>query len=351
MMRGFLALAFFLIAGTLHAQPAGTPTKIGPALAMELRRAGLGKADAAPLSVIIYTQDVAVLEQAGIRVGARFPGFVTADVSTADLARIAALPTVRGIEGGTVAPANDEEAAFAGVAAVRSSLLGGRNHTGAGALVCVIDTGLDWRHLDFRDPADAKVSRVVRIWDQTLNAIAGEAPPSGFSTGVEYTKAQIENELDGSPTGFVRSVDGSGHGTHVTGTAAGNGAAVGRYTGMAPEAGIIVVRASNGGPYPTAKVVEGISYCGQVAQAQGKPVVVNMSLATDYGPHDGTDPMNAAATSFGQTPGRVAVFAAGNSGNVPFHTSGTVPAAGSAALRITCAQRRGLQLYTARRSR
>ena len=117
-------------------------------------------------------------------------------------------------------------------------------------ILCIIDTGIDWEHKDFRDPVDDSQSRILYIWDQTLIPQGGELSPAedGLGYGVEYTQAQIENEIDGTPTGFVREQDTHGHGTHVTGTAAGNGASFTnlKYAGLAPQADIIVVKAGNG---------------------------------------------------------------------------------------------------------
>jgi len=111
---------------------------------------------------------------------------------------------------------------------VHGGLLIGTPYKGEGAIVLVHDSGIDWKHKDFRQSGDTTKSRILYIWDQTLTPVAGESSPAA-GYGVEYTKAQIENELDGTPAGFVREKDINyyGHGTHVAATAAGNGATLG----------------------------------------------------------------------------------------------------------------------------
>lgn len=95
----------------------------------------------------------------------------------------------------------------------------------------MIDSGIDYTNMDFRTRNGE--SRILYLWDQAL--------------GVEYTKAQIDEAL-AAPTQAERqqllpSVDVSGHGTAVAGIAAGNGnASEGRYTGVAPESELLVVK-------------------------------------------------------------------------------------------------------------
>ena len=83
-------------------------------------------------------------------------------------------------------------------------------------------------------------------------------------------------------------IDQNGHGTHVTGTIAGNGSAKQRYAGMAPAVAHIrfakVLSLHGSGPFDS--VSRGMDFltrasaCGNGSLA-AKPLVVNMSLAAD----------------------------------------------------------------------
>src|SRR2546428_14182939 len=80
-------------------------------------------------------------------------------------------------------------------------------------------------------------TRILGIWDQTLNDPA-HPPPAGFSFGAYYPRADIDAAIASS--GTLLTGDGHGHGTHVAGTAAGNGletgngVVAGTFAGGAP---------------------------------------------------------------------------------------------------------------------
>ncbi|HIC95691.1 TPA: hypothetical protein EYP12_03560, partial [Candidatus Bipolaricaulota bacterium] len=106
----------------------------------------------------------------------------------------------------------------------------GTTNDGEGVIVGIVDSGIDWSHEDFIDD-NTGTSRILFIWDQV--------------DSTEYTQADINDEIDGTPVGYVAEVDEDGHGTHVAGIAAGDGSAgsyPGKYTGMAPKADLIVFK-------------------------------------------------------------------------------------------------------------
>jgi len=279
---------------------------------------------------IIYTTDPDALRSEGIQVNSELPGFVTSRVTSSELIRLSRLDQVDYVDSGEILhPLNDVATGCIGADLLHAGYVNNTPFKGTGVIVCIIDSGIDWTHLDFRDPVTNTSSRILSIWDQTLTATGGESTPAetGCNYGVEYTKAHIEDEIDGSPANFVREQDTNGHGTHVTGTAAGNGAALStqKFAGIAPEADIIVVK-SGDDSFPTPNIIDGLSYIRQKAAALGKAVVINMSLGSNEGPNDGTTSKATAIDAFTNSgPGRAVVVSAGNSGDDNIHLQGTIP--------------------------
>ena len=205
---------------------------------------------------------------------------------------------------------------------------------GDGVIVAIVDSGIDWTSPDFRN-ADG-TTRLIGIWDQTLASLA-YPPPAGFGFGSYYSRAAIDAALAGGPS--LPTQDGHGHGTHVAGTAAGNGRATGlgvpegTFAGMAPRADLLVVRVfnNNGDFCSGCDLVAAVEFIDQVAQTEGKPWVGNMSLGDDTaGAHDGTasDELAIAAVVRPGRPGTQMAIAAGNSGRSDrhFHWQGNLPA-------------------------
>jgi hypothetical protein len=186
--------------------------------------------------------------------------------------------------------------------------------TGKNIIVGIIDTGIDFRHKDFKK-ADG-TTRILNLWDQTVTAV----PPLGFTYGTEWLPLAIN-------TGLCTQVDPTGHGTFIAGVAAGNGRGTGaglpafRYVGMAPEADLIVVNAVMYDTY----LADGVKYVFQKAQALGKPAVCLIAAGKRTGPHDGTDPSEITISNLVQTygPNRLVVNAMGNWGASAFHAKAT----------------------------
>ncbi len=173
--------------------------------------------------------------------------------------------------------------------------------TGKGVIVGIIDDGIDVNHFDFKNKDST--SRILYIWDQ--RATTDTSAPNPYNYGKEWTGQQIDS---GICTHNDYSVVAS-HGTNVAGIATGNGLAVNNYKGVAPEADIIIV-ATN---YQDTSVVDAVDYIFRKADSLGQPCVINMSLGSYWGSHDGKDIYAQAINNMiAEKDGRVVVCAGGN---------------------------------------
>jgi hypothetical protein len=282
------------------------------------------------------------LRRHGARIGARAGDIVTARVPLGAVPALLTEPGIRAMEAAAAlrplgltawrdgpVVAGDLAAADAGFDRLRRR--GGdrwEGLAGRGVIIGVYDSGLDLEHDDFRTAAGS--SRVLFAWDQTL---AGQGPGAlgehVFDYGVECGSAVID-------AGTCPMVDRVGHGTHVAGTAAGDASATGRgmpayrFPGGAPAADLIVVKGGDG-VFTADRLVDGVAYIFARAAALGRPAVVNVSLSSQAGPHDGTTLLEKALDAL-SGPGRIVVSGAGNAGdhrntlpqvpNGPFHAQG-----------------------------
>ena len=196
---------------------------------------------------------------------------------------------------------------------------------GTGVLVAIIDSGIDYANLDFRN-ADG-TTRIYSLWDQTIPG----NPPEGYVQGTEYTQEKINEALQQENRTermkIVPSEDRSGHGTAVTGIAAGNGRGSkgARYQGVASESGILVVKLGTpreeGFPRTT-ELMQAIDYVVKKAQRAGRPVAINISFGNTYGSHTGTSLLERFIADIANLWKSVICIGMGNEGASAGHTAG-----------------------------
>lgn len=200
--------------------------------------------------------------------------------------------------------------------------------SGEGVLAAVIDSGIDWKNTDFRNSDGS--TRILKLWDQTVAPeSSGYAPPEGYVVGTEYNRDVINLALSGDEAA-LRSMnlsrDYSGHGTFVTGIAAGNGQGMaGSFRGVAFESELIIVKLgdSEQRQFPrTTRLMEAVNYCIMEAQKAGKPVVINMSFGNNQGSHDGTDLLSTYLNAASDVWKNVIVCGSGNEAGSGIHASG-----------------------------
>lgn len=196
---------------------------------------------------------------------------------------------------------------------------------GTGVLVAIIDSGIDYANLDFRN-ADG-TTRIYALWDQTIPG----NPPEGYVQGTEYTEEKINEALQQENRTermkIVPSEDRSGHGTAVEGIAAGNGRGSkgARYQGVASESGILVVKLGTpreeGFPRTT-ELMQAIDYVVKKAQRAGRPVAINISFGNTYGSHTGTSLLERFIADIANLWKSVICIGMGNEGASAGHTAG-----------------------------
>ncbi|MGJ8661502.1 MAG: S8 family serine peptidase, partial [Bacteroidota bacterium] len=183
--------------------------------------------------------------------------------------------------------------------------LGGLNqgYTGKNVLVGIVDTGIDYMHPDFIDSNGR--TRILRYWDHSMT---GPNSPQPYNYGQEWDSTAINN-------GTITSMDNDAHGTTVAGAAVANGRANGQNMGMAPDANIVVVETNFNLPNWTLTIADACDYIFNVADEYNMPAVINLSVGSYLGSHDGNDPASEIMEQMiDNKSGRIIVGAAGNSG-------------------------------------
>lgn len=199
-----------------------------------------------------------------------------------------------------------------------------RGFDGTGVICGLYDHGLDPNHINFYDRAFTR-NRVQRLW----RFIGSGGVPTGT-----YTNDNIAE--------FTTDDTSESHGTHVLGCIAGgfnqrgNSAGTSKprgsnamlnstgtgvttlasrknpYYGMAPGADLVI----GCGPLYQSNMLTTLSSAITYAESQGKPLVFNLSVGHNSGPHDGTDAFSQRLDELGK---RAIIFvAAGNEGDDDF---------------------------------
>lgn len=171
-----------------------------------------------------------------------------------------------------------------------------RAYTGEGVVLGIIDMGVDVHHKAFLNSDGTH--RVKRIWKHVV---------SGKST------MTLTSDTEEKIAKFKTDTNGSTHGTHTMGIAAGsfNEADGPDFRGAAPEAEIVV----SCGSATTPLLLKGARAIVDYARSQGKPCVINISLGNNSGPHDGTDEFSAGLDEIIEGDDVTVFVSAGNEGD------------------------------------
>ena len=278
----------------------------------------LAKIQDTKLKIILRINSIPTMS--GLKIHSVVGNIATAEISSSQLPALLEQRQVEYIQEDNVErPSMYSNAQLMNVEDVQRGILNSTPLRGKNVILVIYDSGIDWQHLDFRRTDDTTKSRILAIWDQIEQTDASHHSPSGFEYGVEYHQTDLNAELSGSSTGYVRTTDRTGHGTAVAGIAAANGQSSSfGFSGTAPDADLIIIKGGDE-TFSEAKIIDGINYAAKKAKELGKPVVLNLSLGSQFGAHDGSRLYEQAIDAFASTPGHAVTVAAGNDGDLFLH--------------------------------
>lgn len=226
------------------------------------------------LVVVVETTSVGAIRAgsvAGFSVRTCFDRFCTGQVTVSTLQTLLDVPSVRTVR----------------VSGVGQSF--GRPSALTPVVVAVIDQGIPWRDTTFWSQFG---NQILWVWDQ-IDPLGPAPQTSGEHYGTEVNPSSVERlraRRSAKPSHW-------GHGARMAVTAAGLGGdpvAVGRVF-VNPEASRSVILVNTTGK--EAEVLDALEYVVEKARTLGAHCVINLSMSTHTGPHDGTDLFTRAIDS------------------------------------------------------
>lgn len=279
-----------------------------------------GRSDA-KVSVFVTFNDggkASDLEVRGFEVMMDLGDMVLASGTLADVEALADCAFVKNISFGEKRSAQLDRSRIAtGVDLAHAGTDLSQPYKGAGVITGIFDTGLDPNHVNFLD--DEFNSRISRLWHFTSSdgssnvynshdAIKTFRTDNATETHGTHTLGCMAGSYNGNATSVAKIDDATGEVT------------VSRvippkkfpnpYYGMAPEATI----AAGCGPLYDPNIVMAVKNIAQYAKSEGKPAVMNLSLGSCIGAHDGTDAVSRALESAGQD--MIIFISSSNNGDV-----------------------------------
>lgn len=182
------------------------------------------------------------------------------------------------------------------------------NLQGEGVLVGFIDSGIDYTHPAFRNSDGT--TRIEYIYDLS-------------ESGKVYNKEKINEALKSKdPLSIVTSYDQTSHGTHVAGIACAGGKINPNYYGVAPKSSIAMVKSTRGSYALSTNIMRGLKFLLDKSKELKMPLVVNISLSTNDGAHNGTSLLEQYISTISTLERITICIAAGNEGSAAHHVGG-----------------------------
>lgn len=266
------------------------------------------------ISAFIVTKDnsFSSLKSLGVVIQSEFKNMVAALIPVDKIADVAALDNVTKIEVAEVLePTNDlqRSATQAGDAITNSAAaqaLGlSKQYTGKDVILGIIDTGIDFQHIAFKDAnGNSRIVRAYKLSGSNSTSLTTYSSASQIS-GLTYDTNAEDHGTHTSTTAGGSSVIVNGSNVTVT-----NDHANATYGGMAPEANLVIAGLSS---LYTTSIGTAIQNICNYADQVGKPCVISLSLGSQAGPHDGTGTIASIVDQYAGD-NHIIVYAASNDG-------------------------------------
>lgn len=233
-----------------------------------------------------------------------------------DVERLSGLKCVKSLElSREVSQKMDLVRAVTGIDKIHNGIDLGQAYTGKGVVAGIVDGGIDPNHINFKkEDGTSRIPYFTHIYVDSSN-------PNGFSVDEYQTEEKLSRFTTDDATTF--------HGTHTLGIMAGGYRGTGTFT-VAEKNGTFTLGEMNSPYYGAAYDSDIVASCGSLSDmliAYGiegildysyktkKPAVVNLSLGSNTGPHDGSNTMS----QYLDLASKEAIFcvAAGNEGDMP----------------------------------
>lgn len=201
-----------------------------------------------------------------------------------------------------------------------------KKYDGTGVLLGVVDTGIDFQHIAFKDKNGN--SRIKRAYVVTTT--------TSWTGNTSYSAKEYGDGTSNAITNSAPTTDDSNedHGTHTSSTAGGSSVVISgsnvtvtddhanaTYGGMAPGADLYLAGCDLSDTYLANSFQKICNY----ADSKNMPVVVSNSWGSQYGPHDGTGEFAEICSQYfsDNHPNHICLFAASNdAGTNGFHVTG-----------------------------
>lgn len=249
--------------------------------------------------VRLTSDDTVPLERMGVIIQARFKdGIISAMLPVDKIEAIAALDCVKSVEVAAMATLDtDQSRALTNVDDILNGTADAqvadilKRYDGTGIIVGVIDDGFHYNHTAYND-CNGK-NRIKRAW-----ILEGA-----------YDFVEHENVAD-----LTTDLVNESHGTHTSTTAAGASIDIKgvTYGGMAPNADIVLFSMKE--EINESNIAIGIQKICDYADAVGKPCVINISLGSQFGPHDGSGTINEIIDQYSSL-NHIIILSSGNYAN------------------------------------